>query len=126
MNFDGGTLTAGTLTPAPPGNLNITDDDFFRITPDLIRLTAGNLLNIAGTTFNASNVRLQATTIALRDVNFLANSRVILRSGNGMLAPNPNSNQPVQLGFVNYIQNVRYDGTLLLGPHSNISIRKIP
>lgn len=126
MNLDGGTLTAGTLTPAPPGNLNITDDDFFRITPDLIRLTAGNLLNIAGTTFNASNVRLQATTIALRDVNFLANSRVILRSGNGMLAPNPNSNQPVQLGFVNYIQNVRYDGTLLLGPHSNISIRKIP
>lgn len=108
MNLVGGALTAGTTAPY-----------------DLIRLTAGNRLNVFGTALNAANIRLQAITIALKDVNFAAGSQVTLRSGNGLLAPNPNSNQPVMFGFVNYIDNVRYGGSLLYGQHQNISIQKI-
>lgn len=126
VKIGGGSLTAGTFSPSPPNNINIIDAPWETIVPDLIHLTAGNRLDVYGTALNASNIRLQAITIALRDINFLAGSRVVLRSGNGLLAPNPNSNQEVRLGFVNYIDNVRYDDNLLLGPHPNISIKKIP
>lgn len=108
MNLTDGSLTAGTT-----------------LIPNLIRLTAGDQLNVFNTALNAANIRLQAITIALRDVNFLAGSQVTLRSGNGMLAPNPNSNANVMPGYVNYIQNVSYGGNLLLGQHPNISIQKI-
>lgn len=114
LDVTGGSMTA--LAAGDPEN------------PSL-RLTAGDRLNISGTSLNAQNIRLQAITIALRDVNFPTGSQVTLRSGNGMLAPHPNdlaNNGGVALpGYVNYIDNVRYGGTLLLGDHSNISIQKI-
>ncbi len=112
MDLSGGSLDAGT-TPSP----------------NLLRLTAGSRLDISGTALLAQNIRLQAITIALRDVNFPPGSDVLLRSGNGMLAPNPNNltlNGGVALpGYVNYIDNVRYGGSLLYGQHPNISIQKI-
>lgn len=112
MDLSGGSLDAGTV-----------------LSPNLVRLTAGSRLDISGTALLAQNIRLQAITIALRDVNFPAASDVVLRSGNGMLAPNPNNltlNGGVALpGYVNYIDNVRYGGGLLYGQHPNISIQRI-
>jgi hypothetical protein len=112
MDLSGGSLDAGTT-----------------LSPNLLRLTAGSRLDISGTALLAQNIRLQAITIALRDVNFPSASDVVLRSGNGMLAPNPNNltlNGGVALpGYVNYIDNVRYGGSLLYGQHPNISIQKI-
>ena len=75
-----------------------------------ISLQAGDLMNLTAVAFNAPDVSLQARTIALRDVNFAIGSSVSLRSQSGQLAPKPNTSQPVRLGDVNFIQNVRYGG----------------
>lgn len=97
--------------------------------PHTVSLYAGDRINVNGTAFNAQNIRLQAITIALQNVNFPNGSMVTLRSGNGMLAPNPNTGATVMPGYVNYLQDVRYNNQLLgidiPAMHENISIQKI-
>ena len=75
-----------------------------------ISIQAVDLIDLSFTAFQVRDVALQARTIALRNVDFAAGSSVSLRSQSGQLAPNPNTNQPVRLGDVNFIQNVRYGG----------------
>ena len=75
-----------------------------------VSLQAGDLMDLTLVAFRAPDVALQARTIALRNVDFAAGSSVLLRSQSGQLAPNPNTNQPVKLGDVNFIQNVRHGG----------------
>jgi hypothetical protein len=48
--------------------------------------------------------------VVLNSVEFASGSTVMLRSLDGTLAPNPNSNQQIQGGKVNYILNVNYGG----------------
>ena len=84
-----------------------------RLLPDRaqsISLRAGELMDLNAVTFQVQDVSLQARTIALRNVDFVTGSTVSLRSQSGQLAPNPNTNQPVRLGDVNFIQNVNYGG----------------
>ena len=75
-----------------------------------VSLQAGDLMSLTAVAFRAPDVSLQARTIALSNVDFAAGSTVSLRSQSGQLAPNPNTNQPVRLGDVNFIQNVRHGG----------------
>lgn len=106
--------------------IDLTGGSITVATPHAIDLRAGNTLRVDGTAFNAQNIRLQAITIALKNVNFALGSQVTLRSGLGMLAPNANQNQPVMPGYVNYIEQVRYNNVLLdNSAHPNISIQKI-
>ena len=84
-----------------------------RLLPDraqTITLQAAELMDLNTVTFQVQSVSLQARTIALRNVDFASGSTVSLRSQSGQLAPNPNTNQPVRLGDVNFIQNVNYGG----------------
>ena len=84
-----------------------------RLLPDKaqsISIQAAELMDLTAVAFQVQDVSLQARTIALRNVDFAAGSTVSLRSQSGQLAPNPNTNQPVRLGDVNFIQNVRHGG----------------
>jgi hypothetical protein len=85
-----------------------------RFVPDAtartVHLQAGELMSLTSVAFQVPDVSLQARTIALRNIDFAAGSTVLLRSQSGQLAPNPNTNQPVKLGDVNFIQNVNYGG----------------
>ncbi len=85
-----------------------------RFVPDItarsVSLQAGDLMALTAVAFQVPEVSLQARTIALRNVDFAQGSSVSLRSQSGQLAPNPNTNQPVRLGDVNFIQNVNYGG----------------
>ncbi len=58
---------------------------------------------------NTMNVNLEANTITLLNINFLQGSMVNLRSVQGQLAANPNTNATVQPGFVNFVNNVTYN-----------------
>ncbi len=121
--------SSGPMDIIAKNRIDLTGGSITVASPHTVSLYAGDRINVNGTAFNAGNIRLQAITIALQNVNFPNGSMVTLRSGNGMLAPNPNQNQPVMPGYVNYIQNVRYDSQLLgieiPAMHANISIQKI-
>ena len=75
-----------------------------------VSLTAGNVLSLNTVSVRAQSVSLEARTVALKNVNFRAGSAVTLRSETGLLAARPNTNRPVELGKVNFIQNVNYGG----------------
>lgn len=75
-----------------------------------VSIDAGNQMTLNNVAFQAQDVSLYARTLALSNVAFAQGSSVTLRSATGTLAANPNTNQPVQLGKVNFIQNVQYGG----------------
>jgi hypothetical protein len=75
-----------------------------------VNITANNFMGINGAAFQAIDVSLQARTLSLQNVNFVRNSNVTLRSETGLLAAQPNTGRPVELGKVNFIRNVNYDG----------------
>lgn len=108
--------------------LTIVDSDFSGLGASPMFLKAADRLEITNPNISDFGfINLSARTIILEDIDFPAGSFVELRSQNGLLAPNPNSGQPVQPGFVNYIDNVRYDGTVLTSsPHPNITISPVP
>jgi hypothetical protein len=126
-----GLFAANTLDVQAQGNVKLTDT-FIQATSTTIvsqkdfnaanvvfdygsslsssstRLAATNLMSLNNTVFFTQDVSLQARTIALSNVQFAQGSSVTLRSQSGQLAPNPNTNQPVRLGDVNFIHNVQY------------------
>ena len=119
INADGDIVLVQSLTSAPQasytagGNMTLTNVAFTG--PSLgiaqsVSLTANNLMTMNNVAFQAVSVSLDARTLAMRNVNFAPGSSVTLKSQTGLLAPNPNTNQPVQLGKVNFIQNVKYGG----------------
>ncbi len=69
---------------------------------------AGNELSVSKTFFDVGEVNLSAKTVVVADTKFREGSLVNFASEKGLLAPNPNTNQPKQLGFVNLIRNVFY------------------
>ena len=73
-----------------------------------VRLNATNLMTLTNTAFRSQDVALGARTLALTNVAFLGGSKVRLRSETGLLAARPNTNQPVELGKVNFIRNVTH------------------
>ena len=73
-------------------------------------LTATGAMQLVGVNFQTQNVALEARTLALTNVAFAAQSSVTLRSQTGLLANRPNTGRPVELGKVNFIQNVTYGG----------------
>ena len=79
--------------------------------PAVFQTTAVNLIEAQALRFTGfTEINLGARTLALRDVHFPANSTVRLVSELGRLAPQPNTNQPVQPGFVNFVLDVTYAG----------------
>jgi len=75
----------------------------------VFQTTAVNLVEAQTLRFTGfTEINLGARTIALRDVHFPANATVRLVSERGLLAPNPNTNQSVQPGFVNFVVDVTY------------------
>lgn len=74
-----------------------------------ISMVATDTLNVKNVNFGAASVSLDARTIALEDVSFRPGSNVVLSSGLGQLAANPNTNQPVVPRMVNFVRNVTYD-----------------
>jgi len=77
-----------------------------------------NAADVAGSTLTVNNLNLDtatsismsARTISLSNVNFPDGSSVNLSSQNGLLAPNPNTNQAPIVNYVNFVTNVRYGG----------------
>lgn len=91
-------------------DLTIVDVDIFARE---VRMTAQESLSVVNTRFTDYNtqpidIAMSARTIALQDVDFPSGSRVSLSSEVGRLAENPNTNRPVQTGYVNFVQNVTY------------------
>lgn len=75
-----------------------------------ISMVATDTLSVKNANLGAASVSLDARTIALEDVNFRPGSSVVLSSGLGQLAANPNTNQPVVPRMVNFVRNVTYAG----------------
>jgi len=86
-----------------------------------IQIIGNELVDITQGRFYASDVRMQARTINLRDVSFASGSKVVLESALGLLAygpfdpsagsgQRPNNNLPSKPGYVNFIRNVDYGG----------------
>ena len=92
--------------------MRLTQVGFFPGTtaPGNASLTASGAMQLVGVNFQMQNVALEARTMALTNVAFAARSSVTLRSQTGLLANRPNTGRPVELGKVNFIQNVTYGG----------------
>jgi len=75
-----------------------------------ISMDAVDRLSVKNASLGAANISLDARTVVLEDVNFRAGSNVVLTSGLGQLAANPNSSQPVEPRKVNFVKNVNYAG----------------
>jgi len=73
-------------------------------------MDAVDRLSVKNASLGAANISLDARTVVLEDVNFRAGSNVVLTSGLGQLAANPNSSQPVEPRKVNFVKNVNYAG----------------
>ncbi|HPA17731.1 MAG TPA: FecR domain-containing protein [Verrucomicrobiae bacterium] len=81
------------------------------------------LLNVNGTALNSQQIRMQADTIRLENINFPSGSMVDLDCRLGILAPNANTRATIMPGAVNYYDGVKYGGALLDNtPHPNINI----
>jgi hypothetical protein len=65
---------------------------------------------------NFGNVNMAAKTIVLSDVNFAANSQDTFTTPNHALAANPNTDQTVVPGDVNFVHGVKYGGILVTVP----------
>ncbi len=76
-----------------------------------VNLSAGNLMSLTNVALQAQSVALDARTVTLTNVAFPALSNVTLRSETGLLATQPNTGRPVEVGKVNFIQNVTYGGS---------------
>ena len=92
--------------------MRLTQVGFFPGTtvPGSASLTASGAMQLVGVNFQMQSVALEARTMALTNVAFAARSSVTLRSQTGLLALRPNTGRPVELGKVNFIQNVTYGG----------------
>jgi hypothetical protein len=75
--------------------------------------TAGNELSVMKTFFDVGEVNLSAKTVVVADTKFREGSQVNFASEKGLLADNPNSGKPKQLGYVNLIRNVFYGENLI-------------
>lgn len=62
-------------------------------------------------TGGTTDINMTAKTIVLDAVSFPGNSDVYLSSQHGQLAANPNTGATPLPGFVNFVNNVTYDGT---------------
>lgn len=114
LNASGGkTFQAAFVNVSSPGGLLF---DNTRVnSSQRVSFTAGNqpgtLAVVQNTSFTgAADVNIAGHTVVLNQVDFAQGSSVTLSSLLGQLAPNPNTGQQVQGGFVNYIQNVNYGG----------------
>ena len=77
--------------------------------PAVFQATAVNLIEAQALRFTGfTEINLGARTLALRDVHFPAGSTVRLVSELGRLAPQPNTDQAVQPGLVNFVRDVTY------------------
>ncbi len=93
---DGRTLSPGG-TAGPPVQV-----------PPTTLIMADNLVDLNRVNFSSRDVLVQSRTIALTNVQFHGQSRVLLESAQGRLAPQPNTGRPAIPGMVNFISNVRY------------------
>jgi hypothetical protein len=101
----GGNFWADAGDTARLQNLTFTNQP----APAVFQTTAVNLVDAQGIRFTGfTEINLGARTLALRDVHFPDGSVVRLVSEAGRLAPNPNTNQAVQPGFVNFVLDVTY------------------
>jgi hypothetical protein len=77
----------------------------------VFQATAGNQVSLRGIGLDGfREVNLGARTLVLESVAFAAGSTVRLVSEQGRLAPQPNTNQAVQPGLVNFVRDVTYGG----------------
>lgn len=77
----------------------------------IFQATAGSLITARALNFDGfREINLGARTLSLESVSFPAGSTVRLVSEQGRLAPQPNTGQSVQPGFVNFIRDVSYAG----------------
>jgi hypothetical protein len=114
LNVGGGRMfQAAFVNVSSPGGLLFDNTTVSSATR--VNFTAGSqpgtLAVVQNTSFTgAADVNIAGHTVVLNQVNFASGSAVSLSSALGQLAPNPNTGQQVQGGFVNYIQNVNYGG----------------
>jgi hypothetical protein len=77
----------------------------------VFQATAGSQVSLRAVGLDGfREVNLGARTLVLESVSFAAGSTVRLVSEQGRLAPQPNTNQPVQPGLVNFVRDVTYGG----------------
>ncbi len=129
--------TAFTLVSGPTSdyvdffadnNITVNGASITGLGSSRLYMEAPNIVDLRNTTLSGIGfINLEARTVILQNIDFPGGSSVTLRSQNGLLAPNPNTSQSVQNGYVNYLSNVRYNGTLLTStPHPSITITTTP
>ena len=81
-----------------------------------LHLTAVNDVRVGSATHaqdlsSLTDVNISGHTLVLKKINF--GGAPILKSELGLLAANPNTDQAVQRGYVNFINGVTYQGALI-------------
>ena len=109
-------------------NLTINSASLSGLGASELNMFAESMLEVKNTTIGGfGSINLEARTVILQNIDFPAGSTVLLKSQNGLLAPKPNTSQPIQNGFVNYLNNVSYNKVnLTSAPHPNITISALP
>lgn len=134
LNVSGSTLTSPNVVVLNSGSDLFLDHSTINAGTRFQAL-AGGTANIGSTAhgMNFSNLRelnISAHTINLINVAFGAGSRVSLGCDEGLLAPNPNTGAASLAGYVNFINGVTYDGTLITsanqGDYVSYSISQKP
>jgi hypothetical protein len=94
----------------PDGKVRqITAGNPIVVTPETYTIfSAVGDISVTNAAINSALVSMSAKTVKLQNVTFVDGSQVTLRSRDGVLADNPNTNQPAVEGKVNYINGVMY------------------
>lgn len=101
-------LITGQFIELKADQIDITSTDF---TGSDLRIIGNQLLDFSSADLSSmASVNLEARTLILSDIDFGSGSIVSLGSEFGMLAPNPNTNAAAMTGYVNFSNNVFYDG----------------
>ncbi len=133
IQVDGSSVTSSDTTIAAMGDISINSRGDITVANnwarDFTARSGGNLSMVAGATGNINitgpstpglstmlggvNIALDARTINLTNVDFQDGSTVVLRSGLGALASNPNTGAASVPRHVNFIRGVSYGGTAI-------------
>ena len=92
------------------GNWQVGEGTAMSASGSSLMLYANDTLSVKNARLGGERVSLDARTVALEGVDFKDGSTVVLSSGLGLLAGNPNTGRPVEPRKVNFIRNVTYGG----------------
>ena len=114
INLHGGAVVTAPTVTLIAGNGILLDN--VTMHSQTLHLTAVNDVRVGSATHaqdlsSLTDVNISGHTLVLKKINF--GGTPILKSELGLLAANPNTDQAVQRGYVNFINGVTYQGALI-------------